>query len=173
MLEQFIAALNNRAHEYGTLDTKEMVFSQEVIKACETNICGCYGKYWTCPPAVGSMQESQTKIQQWQKSFVFTTKGNLDDSFDFEGMQKAQLEHRKLTEEMKEKFGKTNPVYGVEGCTICKKCSYPDNPCRFPNRMCPSIEGTGLNISELGRSAGVKYINGINTVTFFSMILFN
>ena len=119
------------------------------------------------------MRESQEKIQQWRKAFVFTTKTNLDDSYDFEGMMKAQAEHRKLTQEIKEKFGGTNPVYGVEGCTICKKCSYPDKQCRFPDKMCPSIEGTGLNISDLSRLAGVKYNNGVNTVTFFSMILFN
>jgi hypothetical protein len=47
------------------------------------------------------------------------------------------------TQEIKEKFGAANPVYGVEGCAICKKCSYPDKQCRFPDKMCPSIEGAG------------------------------
>jgi predicted metal-binding protein len=73
---------------------------------------------------------------------------------------------------MHEKFGKTNPVFGAGGCTICEACAYPDL-CRFPDKAYSSIEAAGIDVTELSRAGGVRYNNGINTVTYFSMILFN
>jgi predicted metal-binding protein len=87
-------------------------------------------------------------------------------------MMKAKEIHDNLTAEIHEKFGRTNPVFGAGGCKICKTCAYP-NPCRFPERIFFSVEAAGINVTELSRTAGVKYNNGPNTVTYFSMILFN
>jgi predicted metal-binding protein len=111
-------------------------------------------------------------IAAFQRAFVFTTKYDLEDSFDYEGMMKAGEIHNSLTAGMKEEFGETNPVFGAGGCKICKPCAYPE-PCPFPRRAVSSIEAAGINVTELSRAAGIKYNNGPNTVTFFSMILFN
>ena len=52
MFEQFILALNSRAYEYGILNTDEMVFSQDVMKACESTYLAlkdeacCFGKVY-------------------------------------------------------------------------------------------------------------------------------
>ena len=55
----------------------------------------------------------------------------------------------------------------------CAACTYPDAPCRFPQRLHHAIEGYGLNVSELARQAGVRYVNGPNTVTYFGAVLMN
>jgi predicted metal-binding protein len=73
--------------------------------------------------------------------------------------------------DLNERFGKTNPIYGAGGCSNCEKCAYPD-PCRAPEKLLSSIEASGINVTELSRTAGVKYNNGPNTVTYFSMALF-
>jgi len=103
-------------------------------------------------------------------AFVFTTKSELDDSFDYEGMMKAKEQHDRLTVEVRERFGR-NPVYGAGSCSICKTCAYPQ-PCRFPDKKISSIEAAGINVTELSRIGGLRYNNGQNTVTYFSMILF-
>ena len=59
-----------------------------------------------------------------------------------------------------------------EGCGRCKKCTYPDSLCRFPEHLHHSIEGYGFQIYELAKAAGIKYNNGENTVTFFGGLLF-
>jgi len=173
--KEFIQALENKAFEYSVIPVKNISFSRELLKSCESNLCRKYGKSWTCPPAIGSMEEQIAKIMAFDSAFVFTTKFNLDDSFDFEGMQKAQVFHNKLTAEMHEKFGKTYPVYGAGGCTICETpdtgCAYPE-PCRFPEKTYISVEAAGINVTELSRAGNLRYNNGENTVTYFSMILF-
>ena len=175
IMKEFIEALNGRAHEYAAIPVEKITFCRELLKACESNMCGQYNKNWTCPPAIGSMDGQMAKIAQFQNAFVFTTMLQLEDSFDFDGMQKAKDYHCRLTAEMHGRFGKTNPVYGAGGCTICesigKKCAYPD-PCRFPDQIFSSIEAAGINVTELSRAGNLRYNNGENTVTYFSMILF-
>ena len=63
-------------------------------------------------------------------------------------------------------------ILSNEGCGRCKTCTYPDAPCRFPDKLYPSIEGFGFIVSELARQAGIRYNNGPDTVTFFGAVLF-
>jgi predicted metal-binding protein len=102
---------------------------------------------------------------------VFTTKYALEDSFDIEGMQEAGKIHGGLTADMRKQFG-AYPVYGAGGCRVCNTCSYPE-PCRFPGRAISAVEAAGINVTALSRLANLKYNNGPDTVTYFSMILFN
>jgi predicted metal-binding protein len=165
------AALTGRVHESGVIETRALVFSPELYKTCQTNVCGNYNKSWTCPPAVGSLEEQREKILLWKFALIFTTKFDLEDSFDIEGMQEAHRIHNGLTRDMRRRFS-GNPVYGAGGCSVCKGCSYPD-PCRFPEQAVSAVEAAGINVTELSRTAKLKYNNGPNTVTYFSMILFN
>jgi predicted metal-binding protein len=164
--------LRGRAWEYSDISTAALDFSPELLKACETNVCGNYNKNWTCPPAVGTLEEQREKIVSFKRAFVFTTKYDLEDSFDIDGMRDAKEIHNQLTVKMRERCGGANPVYGAGGCTICKKCAYPET-CRCPEQAISSVEAAGINVTELSRAAGVKYNNGPNTVTYFSMVLFD
>jgi len=168
----FKQALKGRAFEFSVIPTEAVSFSPELLKACESNACGNYNKCWTCPPAIGPIEEQEKKIRSFSSAFVFTTKADLEDSFDYEGMMKAKERHDSLGAQMHEKFGKTNPVYGAGGCVVCKTCAYPQ-PCRFPEKAYSSLEAAGINVTELSRAAGLRYNNGENTITYFSMILFN
>jgi predicted metal-binding protein len=178
MKELLEAAVRGKAHEWGCISVTELIFSPELFKTCATNACGHYNTSWTCPPAVGSLEKQRAKILLYKNAFVFTTKYNLEDSFDFEGMTKAGEIHAGLTLEVREKLGKEFPLYGAGSCPCCRiyagaqACAFPD-PCRFPDKMISSIEAAGINVTDLSRSAGVKYNNGANTVTYFSMALFN
>jgi predicted metal-binding protein len=172
MLAIFEQALNNRAFEHAVIQTSEIIFSPELLKACQANTCGMYNTCWTCPPAIGSLEDQKKKITAFSSAFVFTTKAGLEDSFDYEGMMYAKDIHNRLTAEMFEKFGKTYPVFGAGGCKKCDTCAYPA-PCRFPQKIYSSIEAAGINVTNLAQAAGIKYNNGENTITYFSMILFN
>jgi len=59
-------------------------------------------------------------------------------------------------------------------CGVCERCGKEDGiPCRFPDRATSSLEAYGIHVARLSESAGMKYINGVNTVTYFGAILFN
>jgi len=169
--EIFEQAVKGRAFEYAVIPTTGINFSPELYNTCATNVCGNYNKCWSCPPAVGSLETQREKITSFSSAFVFTTKAELEDSFDYEGMMKAGEQHNRLTIEIHDRFGSSYPVYGAGSCSICKTCAYPQ-PCRFPDRKISSIEAAGINVTELSRLGGIRYNNGQNTVTYFSMILF-
>jgi len=172
MKEVLEKALDKRVFEHTVIPTSALTFSSDVAKACERNLCGKYNKCWTCPPAIEPFEQQKVTILSFSHAFVFTTKYNLEDSFDYEGMMKAKDYHNLITSEMHERFGKTNPVFGAGACDICETCAYPE-PCRFPDKIYPSIEAAGIYVTELSRAGGIHYNNGENTVTYFSMILFN
>ena len=172
MKEIIEKALEGRVFEHAVVETGAISFSPELLKACERNLCGKYNTCWTCPPAVGPMEKLIKKITAFSHAFVFTTKADLEDSFDYEGMMRAKDLHNLATSKLHARFGKTNPVFGAGGCAVCEACAYPA-ACRFPDKAIPSVEAAGINVTELSRAAGVHYNNGENTVTYFSMALFN
>jgi predicted metal-binding protein len=171
MVDHFVIekALKERVFEYALIPAGKIVFSPELLKACEQNVCGKYNKCWTCPPAVNH-ETLKKQIMNFSGAFVFSTKYDLEDSFDYEGMKHGQDAHSKLSREMHEMFGKINPVFGAGGCSICKTCAFP-NACLFPDKTFPSIEAAGINVTELSSAGGMRYNNGENTVTYFSIIL--
>ena len=176
-LEEAVAGSKERLqiHEYGFMKPEKLVVSESVRMLCEQNACGCYGKTWACPPGVGPLEECERKMKSYENIFVFTTKHELEDSFDWDGMMDGKKEHEEMTPGVVELFRQHCPdmmVLSTEGCAKCEDCTYPDEPCRFPDELHPSIESYGVEVNRLAGTAGVNYINGQNTVTFFSCIFY-
>ena len=65
-----------------------------------------------------------------------------------------------------------NLMLTSEGCQNCASCTYPDSPCRFPDKMYPSVESYGISVVNEAAAAGMHYINGTNTVTYFAKYIF-
>ncbi|NTW71162.1 MAG: DUF2284 domain-containing protein [Eubacteriaceae bacterium] len=163
-------------HEHCYFKPESILFSDEVRGLCEKNSCGMYGTSWACPPAVGTMEECKEKCFRYENAFMFTTATEMKNSFDIKGWHEARIKHEKLTDKVADLFRKEyeNPlVLSTEGCTLCAVCTYPDSPCRFPERMYPAIEGYGILVTKQAEFCGIHYNNGPNTVTYFSIIFFN
>ena len=107
---------------------------------------------------------------------VLSGKYELEDSFDYESIQEGAKKFREssraLNQVLRERFSDYF-MLSNEGCDLCSKCTYPDAPCRFPDRAMGSLEGYGIFVSELATQAGMKYNNGPNTVTFFGALICN
>lgn len=162
-------------HQWGLVDTAEFDFQPQVRQICERNSCGQYGRTWSCPPGVGTYEDCRTFIMGYRKAFVFTGKYDLEDSYDFEGMMEAKQKFTKMCRQIRtfwKKEAGSCVLLGNGGCTLCAACTYPDKPCRQPEEMIASLEGYGVMVNHLAESAGVNYINGQNTVTYFAVILF-
>lgn len=169
------SALQSGMWQADWIDTKYLKFYPEIREICKGNVCRNYGATWACPPAVGTLEECQNRALQYEKLLLFSIKYNLKDSFDIEGMQNAMLSFQDSVDLFDGNLKKILSHYLLlsnEGCGRCSKCTYPHSPCRFPERLHHSIEGYGLNISELAKAAGLSYSNGKNTVTFFGGVLF-
>ena len=176
-LAEEVAANRERLqiHEFGFVDTDKIVASQMVRDLCAKNSCGAYAKTWACPPGVGTLEECSAKMKAYKTCFVFTTRHELEDSLDWEGMMEGKKAHEAMTPAVvdffRERVGRMM-VLSTEGCSRCGQCTYPDEPCRFPETLHPSIESYGVEVNVLARDAGVRYHNGPNTVTYFSCIFY-
>ena len=145
---------------------------------CEKNVCGNYGKNHMCPPDAGEINELIGILRSFQYILVYQSVGQLEDSYDFEGMADAAKKHRALMLKINEAcdgIDFARRLYlGAGGCTLCEVCAKRTNePCRNPKKATPSLEAYGVNVSRLAAAAGMKYINGQNTVTYFGAVLFD
>ena len=162
--------------QYGVINTMDIHFSQEVRAMCEVNTCQQYGKTWACPPAVGTVEECKKRIQQYEKMLVLAGKYDLEDSFDFEGMMASA---KKFTASCRAFDSAIKPylehylMFAKAGCDLCKECTYPHSPCRFPEQVHGSLEGNGMFVNEIAKMAKVNYSNGTNTVTYFTALVCN
>jgi len=162
--------------EVGEVPINSLQYSEEIRRICEGNSCRNYGASWACPPAVGSLEECHKRCEQYDTMLLLSRKYELEDAFDFEGMMKGLLHFKSLIEALddgvKDQLGEYL-LLSNEGCGRCKECTYPNEPCRFPDRLYHSIEGYGFEVVKLARTAGISYNNGANTVTYFGAILFH
>ena len=172
--ERIKEAIGGDIWQSALVSSDKVMFEKEVREACEKNYCGRYGKCWTCPPGVGEIDVLKNKLLKYSQVFVFTTKHSLEDSFDYEGMQTAHRLHDEITDRIRALCREEGAlILGAGSCNVCEKCTYPDAPCRFPDIAMPSVEACGINVMSLAKTAGINYINGANTVTYFTAVFFN
>jgi predicted metal-binding protein len=152
-------------------------FTEEVRRMCAEDLCGEYGKTWCCPPAVGTVNECRERAWKYEKMLVFSVKYALLDNADFNGMATAMKDFRlraqSLNEEAKS-YLRDCLMLGNEGCGTCEICTYPDHPCRFPDKVHGSIESYGIFVNKLAALAGIAgYTEREKTVTYFGALLYN
>lgn len=172
-LKAFI--LEAGAYKVGVVPVDQIACEPEFRKLCESNACGMYGRSWMCPPLVGNVNELIQRLRAYHWAVVYQTVDELEDSYDFEGMMDAGKKMNDLTarirRELKAQGETTSLLLGAGGCRICPRCAkLEDKPCRFPDEAITSLEAYGINVSALASQAGMKYINGVNTVTYFGAV---
>lgn len=162
--------------QYGVIKPSEVRFLTEVRQLCADNLCGKYGTTWACPPAVGSVDECAARCLNFANMLIFTIKYEIAGYSDYQGMKKAMSDFKKSALRLDKGLKTILTDYIVlsnESCDHCQSCTYPDEPCRFPDQLHHSIEGYGIYVHDVAKLADVTYNNGPNTVTFFGAILYN
>jgi predicted metal-binding protein len=153
-------------------------FDNEVRKLCEQNACGKFGKSWTCPPAIGSIEELRKGLARFDHFLVFYKVYTLEDSFDWEGMASSVKDFHarvfKLRKDVKQKKPEFDfLVLGAGACQLCETCTYTQNkPCRLPDDAMFSVEAYGIDAMKMMQDNGLKYNNGPNTVTYVGGLIY-
>ena len=174
MKQILIEKLDKKVNMYRVIKTAELVFSEELINSCKLNHCGKYNRSWMCPPAIGNQYNLINRYKSYKYVFVFSKIAYLEDPFDLEGMVQGRKETETVLKDIRPILkGCDYMTLGPGACTICKECTYPALPCRFPDIAIPSLEALGINVLELAKSCDIKYYNGPNTVTYFAAIFYN
>ena len=98
-----------------------------------------------------------------------------DGTFDYEGIQDAQERHKAafaaLARQARCLWPDCLPLT-AGSCTLCHKCTWPDRPCRFPQKRLSSMEAYGLLVSDVCLRSGLAYNYGPDTISFTSCVLF-
>ncbi|MDD3795801.1 MAG: DUF2284 domain-containing protein [Lachnospiraceae bacterium] len=173
MLEEELASLPILQWAY--LKTERISFLDRVRTICEQE-CSRYGTSWSCPPAVGTVEECRQRCSRFKDVFVFSTIAEVEDITDMEAVLATRMEHEKITKQITELFQryfKETLTLSTESCELCKKCSYPTAPCRHPDQMYPCVESYGILVTDLAELGGMDFMNGSNVVTWFSAIFHN
>ena len=145
---------------------------------CAANVCGNYGRNWMCPPDVGDIHDLMAALRTYSYALVYQTVSELEDSYDFEGMMDAGVAHNRLMVELRrgiDALALPRVLHlGAGGCRMCEVCAKrTGEACRHPDLAVASLETYGVNVSKLAPAAGMKYINGKDTVTYFGAVLFD
>lgn len=158
------------------LDVSTLEALPDVREMCAVNTCGMYGAKWSCPPGCGDIEECGAKMKRYGKGILVQTVGDIEDSLDFEGIMEVKENH---DARYKECAGKLREVLSdmlplADGaCTICAKCTYPDEPCRFPDRSFSSMEAFGLYVAAVCKKNGVEYNYGPGKMCYSGCFLYN
>lgn len=155
---------------------QDILYDKVFRDICAANSCGNYGMCYMCPPDIGDIEQLMQEAQGYAAGVLYQTISEIEDSFDFEGMVTAG----KLHNECSQRIGKVLKENGINdvlhlssgGCRVCTRCAKRDDePCRFPDLALSSLEAYGVNVYLTSQNAGLKYVNGNNTVTYFGIVL--
>jgi predicted metal-binding protein len=156
------------------VDADTIRLRTEVRDACAVNKCGAYNTNWSCPPGCGTLEECEVRIRKFKKGLLVQTTGVLEDSMDIDGMMQTAKDHTKHMDAFMEEIKKLYPgsmIMGAGGCKRCEKCTFPDKPCRFPDKMTSSMEAYGMVVSDVCQDNNLPYYYGENTLTYTGCIL--
>ncbi len=164
--------LKKHGFEAAEIPMGDLVYSEESRAYCAANKCRSYGATWACPPAVGSLEKCRAECEGYSRFFLFARMYELEDSLDIEGMGDAHDDFQERVDALGEDLepGKFL-LLNNEGCTRCDECTYPDAPCRFPEKLYPSIEGYGFLVSALAKQAGIPYTGKPTELRYFGAVL--
>ena len=146
----------------------------EVRDMCAANSCGQYGKRWSCPPGCGTLEECTRQLEGYTHGILVQTYGDIEDGFDFEAMMEIEADHKEQFSEMHETLrdsGVDVLALGAGCCMVCAKCTYPDEPCRFPNKRIASMEAYGMVVLEVCKANGLQYYYGADKMAYTSCFL--
>lgn len=156
------------------LDMSTLKSKPEVRDMCSANKCASYGKKWGCPPGCGTIEQCQEMMEHYTMGVLLQTVGQLEDSWDFDGIARIGGVHKERFEQLCEwmrQWGDPILPMSAGGCDLCEECAYPE-PCRDPERIRYSVSAFGLLVNEVCRDNGVAYYYGNDKMAFTGMILF-
>lgn len=154
------------------VDTASMT---RCLERCEDNVCGRYGTNWGCPPGNGGADACMSTLSGYRGAALIYRRSEMDPT-DEDAVDKMGSEHqdacRRFAGILRRRGYAVLPL-ADGGCRYCGKCSFPSDPCRFPDQQVPSISGFGIEMSGYLESQGLGFAFEEDAVTLYGLILYN
>ncbi len=160
--------------EYAFLEPAKLNFHKAVRTICK-NECPQYGKSWSCPPGVGTLEECKARCTSYDTALIFSTISEVDDILNLEEALATRQEHIEIVDQIKKNVFNNDQeilILTAESCTMCEECTYPNEPCRHLDRMYPCVESHTISVTEICEDHNLSFLNGYNVITWFGMVFF-
>ena len=154
---------------------EKLVLERSFRDMCAQNACGFFGKCYMCPPDVGDVDLLMARLRSFDRVLLFQTVSQIEDSYDIEGMAEAAKHHNRVAVRIRQSVVPETDhlLLSAGGCHLCEPCGKREGvPCRFPGLALASLEAYGVDVYRTAQNAGLPYINGQNTVTYFGALFF-
>lgn len=165
--------------EASYFDPQKLSFddAETLRDACKANDCGFYGRYWTCPPGVGSIEKVKNKILSYHHGLVLQMLTEaISLTFQPELFSEVSTTFNDMTKLVKakieEEVGVDVFMLGMSACRLCEECAYPKAACCCLKEMVPCISGHCVNVYRLWDSTGYRRAN-LDETDFYSVLLWN
>ena len=158
------------------LEMSALIPLEQVREMCAAGRCQVYDRNWSCPPACGTLEQCAARMARYHRGVLVQTTGELEDDFDLEAIARTQSRHKKAFLDLARQVRLICPgclPLTAGCCTLCRRCTYPDKPCRFPQKRLSSMEAYGLLVGDVCLKSGLPYNHGPRTITYTSCILFD
>jgi predicted metal-binding protein len=114
------------------------------------------------------------RVKGYSCGILVQTVGDIEDSYDWEGIMTVGARQKKnfaLMWDELEREGEEVLAMGSGACKLCEACTYPDEVCRFPDRMEVSMEAYGLLVSKVCANNNLAYNYGKDKIAFTACFL--
>ena len=160
----------------GGCSAKELTVRPEVRAMCSADKCKVYDHSWACPPACGEIEDFEKQMHEFEHCLVVQTVADLEADFDFATMEEAGERQKARMLDLVaaiDKVGLSDEtmVLSAGTCTLCTPCSYPDAPCRFPEKRTSSMEALGMLVLEVCKKNDLSYYYGPLKIAYTSCFL--
>lgn len=153
---------------WAPLDVSAIRLKPAVRRMCADDLCGQYGRCWSCPPGCGTLEACDARIRQYARGILVQSCGDLRDC---DALEAAHLERFSAMYAALRDAGARVLALGAGYCRICPECTYPHHPCRYPDRMVCSMEACGMLVAEVCAASGLRYFYGPDKLAFTSCFL--
>ena len=135
------------------INTDQIVFNPVFRIFCEENLCGQYGKNYSCPPDCGSPKEKEERILSHKNALVFESQFTIEDLTDKERTKQAKSWHncamQRVIKQLQDK-GFNGFMIGASGCSLCNPCKLVNKePCPFPKLKFSCMSAYCIYVKDL------------------------
>jgi len=148
----------------------------EIRAYCNAEQCRNYASTWVCPPGCGTVEECQSHASNYRAGIVLQTVGDIPPigkETTLRGLQKKHNANVLKLADMARSEGIDVLPLTTGGCPVCKSCTFPNEPCRDPERRMHSLSAYGINVGNLCKTAELEYSFRNDKVYFTAYLGFN
>ena len=158
-MEKWIA----RAKELGfdqvqPIDVSTLEFMSNIRSMCALNLCGRYGKCWTCPPVCGNPEVCRRRLTEFNRGFLVQTRFAHTAGSIANQRKDYEDRHRNRFTALCEALYPEHPealclISG--GCRVCETCAWPET-CPYPEKAASCLTAYGLLTARILRDNGLE-----------------